>query len=214
MSRRIRVGLSVVLMQLVLAGAWGDSLFNKRATLSGTLISSPKIRFKVGDIVTVLVRENVDATTRSSTETDKESQLDASATTDNNRFLVGGGAGGLGLVPKEFLPNWGIDVQNGFTSEGTTRRSNELTMELSCIVKQVFENGNIFIEGSKEVTVNREDTRITVSGIARARDVTSANTVLSTQLANLSVQLKGHGPLWNNQRRGIFTKILDWISPF
>ncbi|MCH7909015.1 MAG: flagellar basal body L-ring protein FlgH [Candidatus Hydrogenedentes bacterium] len=214
MSRRIRVGLSVVLMQLVLAGAWGDSLFNKQAAVNGTLVSDQKVRFEVGDIITVLVRENVNATTRSSTDTEKETELVASATTDANRFLVGGGAGGLGLIPKELLPNWNINVENEFEAEGTTRRSNQLTLELSCIVKQVFENGNVYIEGTKEVTVNREDTRITVSGIVRARDVTPANTVLSTQLADASVRLKGHGPLWNNQRRGFFTKLLDWVSPF
>ena len=212
MSRRIRVGLSVILMQLVLAGAWGDSLFNKRAAANGTLVSDQKVRFEVGDIITVLVRENVDATTSASTETEKESQLKATAAARENGFLVGGG--GFGLVPRELLPNWNINVENEVEAEGTTRRSNQLTLELSCIVKQVFENGNIFIEGSKEVTVNREDTLIVVSGIVRARDVTPANTVFSTQLADASVQLKGHGPLWNNQRRGFFAKLFDWISPF
>ncbi|MCH7960632.1 MAG: flagellar basal body L-ring protein FlgH [Candidatus Hydrogenedentes bacterium] len=212
MNRRIRVGLSVALMQLVLAGAWGDSLFNKRAAANGTLVSDQKVRFEVGDIITVLVRENVDATTSASTETEKESQLRATAEAGENGFLVGGA--GFGLIPRELLPNWNINVQNEFEAEGTTRRSNQLSMDLSCIVKQVFANGNIFIEGSKEVTVNREDTLIVVSGIVRARDVTPANTVFSTQLADASVQLKGHGPLWNNQRRGFFAKLFDWISPF
>jgi len=61
---------------------------------------------------------------------------------------------------------------------------------------------------------NREDTEFFVTGTVRARDVTSQNTVESTQLANAKVQIKGKGPLWNNQRRGWFTKILDWFSPF
>jgi hypothetical protein len=33
-------------------------------------------------------------------------------------------------------------------------------------------------------------------------------------VANVTIELKGKGPLWNNSRRGIITKILDWFSPF
>ena len=66
----------------------------------------------------------------------------------------------------------------------------------------------------KAVSINREESRLNLSGLVRARDVTPANTVSSKQVANPVIQLKGKGPLWNNQRRGIFTRILDWFSPF
>ena len=196
------------------SAAWADSLFSKRVADNGTLISDQRTRYEVGDIETVLVRENIDATTEASTETEKEASLSATATTDDNRFLVGGGQGGLGLIPKELLPNWGIEMSNEHEAEGTTTRSNRLVMDVSCVVMKVLANGNIEIEGTKQVTVNREETQLTVKGTVRARDVSPANTVLSNQLANATIELKGHGPLWNNQRRGLFTKILDWVSPF
>ncbi|MCX5759408.1 MAG: flagellar basal body L-ring protein FlgH, partial [Candidatus Hydrogenedentes bacterium] len=66
----------------------------------------------------------------------------------------------------------------------------------------------------KTVSMNREDSTIHVSGIVRARDVTPANTVLSMQVANAQIILKGKGPLWNSQRRGLLTRFLDWVSPF
>jgi flagellar L-ring protein FlgH len=72
----------------------------------------------------------------------------------------------------------------------------------------------VCIEGSKRMTVNREESFLTIKGIIRSRDVTASNTVRSNQIADLALDLKGKGPLWNNQRRGIFTKILDWLSPF
>ena len=79
---------------------------------------------------------------------------------------------------------------------------------------KVFDNGNITIEGSKRITVNREESKLYVKGTVRSRDVTSANTILSAQIANAEIELKGKGPLWNNQRRGLLTRILDWFSPF
>ena len=85
---------------------------------------------------------------------------------------------------------------------------------MSCQVTQVYDNGNIRIEGQKQVTVNREDSLIQVTGIARAEDISPANTIDSTRLAEAVVTLRGCGPLWNNQRRGLVTKLLDWFSPF
>jgi flagellar L-ring protein precursor FlgH len=81
-------------------------------------------------------------------------------------------------------------------------------------VKKVYDDGNIDIEGEKRVTVNREDSNLFVKGTVRSRDVSPGNTVLSTQVANVTIELKGKGPLWNNSRRGLITKVLDWFSPF
>ncbi len=202
----------VIAMMSPYSTAWADSLFSRAAADNGTLISDQKVRFEVGDIVTVVVQEAVQASTTAGTDTTKESTLEGTAPVAGNGTLVGGA--GFGLFPKELLPNWNVDVSNEHTADGTTRRSNQLTMTVSCVVTEVMENGNIRIEGEKHVTVNRENTEIILSGIARARDITPANTVLSTQLANADVKLKGAGPLWNNQRRGLLTKLFDWLSPF
>jgi flagellar L-ring protein precursor FlgH len=78
----------------------------------------------------------------------------------------------------------------------------------------MFENGTLLLEGEKNVSVNREDSRIYVKGIARARDISPTNTIDSTQLANATIELRGRGPLWNNQRRGLLTRFLDWVSPY
>jgi flagellar L-ring protein precursor FlgH len=85
---------------------------------------------------------------------------------------------------------------------------------VSTRVVEVLPGGNLRIEGKKNLVVNREKTKITVSGIIRARDVTPRNTVLSSQIADAEISFQGTGPLWNSQRRGILTKILDWIWPF
>jgi flagellar L-ring protein precursor FlgH len=85
---------------------------------------------------------------------------------------------------------------------------------MSCIVTKVLPNGLLAIEGEKNVSVNREDSRMYLSGLVRSRDITPGNTINSHQIANARIELKGRGPLWNNQRRGILTKVLDWFSPF
>ncbi len=204
----------VLFAALLLFGgvSWSDSLFSSETAARGTLISDNKMRFEVGDLVTVLVRETIDAQTDSDLETAKESTIEATAAAAANAFLTGGD-GLIDFKPGE-LPNWSIEIENEHEAEGTTLRRNRLTATVTCVVTRVFPNGNIQLEGQKRVTVNREDTFLVVSGIARARDVTAENVVNSNQLASAIFDLKGEGPLWNNQRRGILTRILDWISPF
>ena len=196
-------------------GASADSLFNQKLAKDGTLVAERKARFNPGDIVTVLVREEIAADTTSNTNTKKESDVGAEAAASENEFLVAVPKdGGIGLVNEARLPNWSITGENEHKGTGSTKRSSSLTTTITCFVSQVLPNGNLMIEGTKKVTVNREDSILTVSGIVRARDVTAENTILSTQVANASVELKGTGPLWTNQKRGLVTRFLDWFSPF
>ena len=85
---------------------------------------------------------------------------------------------------------------------------------MSCFVKQVFPNGTMLIEGERKVTINREDSTLFISGVVRSKDVTPDNTIPSTMIANAQIQLRGKGELWNNQRRGFLTKVVDWVNPF
>ncbi len=210
MSRVLMV--SIAALMLAAGASWSDSLFSSKVAARGTFISDDKMRFEVGDLVTVLVRETVDAQTGSDLDTSKESTIEATAAGAANETFTG--SDGFNIFKPGELPNWNIEAENEHEAEGSTQRNNKLTTTVSCIVTKVFSNGNIQLEGEKRITVNREDSFLVVNGIARARDVTDKNVVNSNQLANAVFQLKGEGPLWNNQRRGIFTRLLDWISPF
>ncbi len=194
------------------ATAAADSLFQLESSQSGTLISERRNRFEPGDVITVLVNERIDASTTADTNVKKESDVEAKTPTAQNRFFVSND--GLNILNPDELPNWNIEVENETKARGRTVRRSTLNTAVSCIVKQVYPNGNMLIEGEKVLSVNREDSSIFLSGIVRSRDVTPANTVTSSQVANMQLRLRGKGPLWNNQRRGLFTRLLDWISPF
>ena len=206
-----------MLIVLGLAGAtfaFGDSLFTQEVARQGTLVSMKKTRFQKGDIITVLVRESIEAQTNANTNTKKESDVQSTAEAGANSFLVSPKPNGLGIMDAEKLPNWQFETENEQRTTGQTKRTNRLITTITCTVTAVQPNGNVELQGEKTVTVNREDSRIFVKGIVRSRDVTPENTVDSTQIANAIVELKGKGPLWNNQRRGLITRFLDWFSPY
>ena len=205
-------GVAALAAFLPFAGAHGDSLFKPASNRQGTLIAKVN-RFQVGDIITVNVNEAITASTSANTNTKKESDVSSQADAANNPFLTAEKPG-FNIIPKERLPNWQISAKNELKSRGQTNRVAQLKTSVSCLVTKVIENGNVVIEGEKTVGMNREDCRLSVSGMVRARDVTPANTVDSNQIANASIVLKGKGPLWNNQRRGLVTRFLDWFSPY
>lgn len=214
MKRLTLLGAAASIALAAPNAAVADSLFSPKTEEQGTLISDKKLAFEVGDIITVLVQERIDAETEATTNTKKESDISAEASVADNPFLVANPPGGMGIFNPGELPNWGIEAENEHRSRGQTDRSNSLTTTIACTVTKIYPNGNIDIAGNKNVQVNRENTEILIRGTIRGRDVTPENTILSTQIADAEVKLKGQGPLWNNQRRGILTKILDWFSPF
>ena len=68
---------------------------------------------------------------------------------------------------------------------GSTSRTGQLQAYVSARVIQVFPNGDLGIEGVKEVTVNRERQILRIRGIVRTRDVSPNNVVLSTGMVNM-----------------------------
>lgn len=206
--------ITVAALIAIAGPAAAGSLFTARAEANGTLISERKARFDPGDIITILVRENIDAQTQANTNTKKESDVSANAPIAGNPFLVARPPDGLNIINPGELPNWQIEMENEHRTQGRTQRNNRLVTTIAARVVEVQPNGLVRIEGSKKVTVNREDSLVRIAGVIRTRDVTPDNTVLSTQVADAEIELQGKGPLWNNQRRGIITRFLDWFSPF
>ena len=206
--------IMLLLMGSIGHGSYGDSLFNQESAKKGTLVAS-KNRFEVGDIITVTVKETINSTVQANTNTKKESKVNSKAPETTNDFATSTTkSGGLLGLSSHVLPNWDINSKNEHKTTGNTVRTAQLETTVTCLVKEVLDNGNLIIAGDRNLSMNREDCRLQVSGVVRARDVTPANTVASTQIANASIILRGSGPLWNNQRRGLVTKVLDWFSPF
>ena len=189
--------------------AAADSLWAAEAERLGSLYSDKQVEYRIGDVVMVMVSETTEAETTAQTDTEKKAELSAEA---ESSFLTG--PKGLNAFKEGLMPNWDLKGENKFESDGSTRRRNRLTTVVSVKVTRVLPSGNVWVEGKKVITVNRDQTTISVKGILRPEDVTARNTVLSSQLAESDIIIEGYGPLWNTQRRGLVTKLLDWIWPF
>ena len=71
------------------------------------------------------------------------------------------------------------------------------------------------MEGRKSIRVNSESQTVTVRGLVRPFDVSSANTIFSDQLGELEVAVNGKGVVGDAIRRPhILYRILLGILPF
>ncbi len=167
---------------------------------------------RVGDILTVKIVEKHKGSKSADTAAQRESTIENS--------LAGTGSGYLGLpgirLGDEARRGLGIDAssKNKFTGKGATSREGTLTGTISVIVTDVLPNGDLRIEGRRDVTVNSEKQLMTIAGIVRRVDVDTKNTVLSSAIADAKIEYAGLGVLDDVQRPGWLVRVLDWIYPF
>ncbi len=209
-SRRrgaIRCGLLAVLGSAGLLGLCGPARAQSRALEpqpslwdeeQGNRYSNRKARH-VGDLITVLVTESSMGSNRSTLKTKKQSKFNAS--------------GGPGSGPLKFLPSFGAktDIKDELDGSGQTVIQGELSTKITAQVMEIRPNGHLVVEGSRIITVNSDEDRITLHGVVRPEDIAADNTVQSTFLAEAIISYNGKGPVRGSARRGIFQRIVSWF---
>lgn len=167
---------------------------------------------RVGDILTIKIVEKHAGSKSADTKAERESTL--------NNSLSGSGIGYIGIpgirLGGETMRGLGVDAsaKSKFGGKGATSRADTLTGTISTIVTEVLPNGDLRIEGKREVTVNSETQLMTISGIVRRVDVDTKNTVLSSAIADAKIEYSGLGVVDDVQRPGWLVRVLDWIYPF
>ncbi|MBE9531347.1 MAG: flagellar basal body L-ring protein FlgH, partial [Proteobacteria bacterium] len=167
----------------------------------------------VGDIITVLIVDKTSASGEATTETGGTSSNDYNVNAIAGMPLDLGMTDFMGLGNR-FDPNFSGGRSNSFSGTGTTERMGQITASLAVRVLQVLSNGNLYVEGGKETTVNSERQYVTISGIIRPEDVTAGNTITSDSISDLMVELSGDGVIAGKQNPGWLTSVLDKVWPF
>src|SRR5438552_307653 len=148
----------------------------------------------VSDILTIQINESATASNSANTSTKKEGDVSLKAPS----------LGGLekGASALNFASILAGAAALNFAGQGSTSRTGQLQAFVSARVTEVFPNGDLAIEGVKEVTVNREHQILRIRGIVRTRDVAPNNVILSTAIANLEVVFDGKGIVSDANRPG------------
>lgn len=152
---------------------------------------------RVGDVITVVLDENTNASKQSSTTTSKESSANTTIPTLLGRVLPIPGGGALA----------GAESGSDFKGQGDSSQSNRLTGRITVTVSEVLPNDYLVVQGEKRLTLNQGSEHIKFSGIIRPADIKADNTVSSVNVANAQIIYGSSGVLADANTQG-------WMSRF
>jgi flagellar L-ring protein precursor FlgH len=160
---------------------------------------------QVNDVVTILISDRASALARGTTNSKRSSSAKGAIP---GLFGTRSKTGILADLAQ-------LAGEQQLQGEGETSRETVLTTTLSARVVEVFPNGNMILEGTKDISVNSERQLITVRGLLRWNDLGPGNSVRSDRLANLEVKVNGKGVVGDAVRRPHFLyRLLLGILPF
>jgi flagellar L-ring protein precursor FlgH len=153
---------------------------------------------RLNDLVTVRVTELVSGEGSADSALDKDSSVSASVTS-----LFGA---------ENKLPGWldpsalaAASANSKFKGSGTTGRSGSLTAVLTARVAEVLPNGDLALEGVREIEINGDRQIIVLTGI------TQGNVVPSTAVGQMRIRYFGRGLIKDNLQPGLLVRILNKI---
>lgn len=185
---KIRILIYAVVLAAACSSASAESLWSDDAK---SMLSDRRAR-AVGDILTVIVAESAVSSHKATTDWQKEVDL--------------GSDEGTGPLLKE-LPQFGFSGSQSSQASGSTSRSSNLVAKITVTVTKVLPNGNLEIQGARDVQTNKEKQTIVLTGTVRQDDVSPDNTVLSTYIADAKITHTGTGAIGARMKEGIITRI-------
>ena len=168
-----------------------------------SLMSDARARH-VNDLLTVRIVESITA----------------SGTADSSLNKSGSGAAGVpSLFGVEKILPGAIDPtkltsfkhETTFKGGGSTTRAGELTAVITARVAEVLPNGDLVVEGIREIEINGDRQVIVLTGVARAVDIGADNSLPSTSLGQFRVRYFGRGLMKDSLSPGWLIRALNKI---
>jgi flagellar L-ring protein precursor FlgH len=196
---------------LALAGGLSAADLVAAQTLSGGTLYNDQVARQVGDLVTILVKETTSVSDTSKTETKRQNDAQASVNVlpNSTRLPAAQGQDNSGT-----LPAFDLGSSKEFKGEGKVEASGEVRATITGRVTDILDNGNLVVEGVRQIKVNADTKTIRITGVIRAVDIRPDNTVLSEKLHNFQVAIDGEGPLTRAQQEGWLGRMIDTVWPF
>ena len=172
---------------------------------SGLFATDQRAR-RIGDILTVSFNETYAATKAQTASSSKTDAFGVTLPTGLPNMLTGGfdkNPAGLNA-----------GTTRSFAGAGNAVQSNSFSGLLSVTVVRVFDNGNMEVQGQKELTLNNGNEYVRVRGVVRPEDISASNVVSSDRLADAQIRYTGSGHLADASQPGWLSQLMRTISPF
>jgi len=186
-------------------------------SMQGTSLFADKKDLQVGDIIQIVINEDL------ASKSNNKRELSS-----NRNNSLGGGifaatgtntlGGAVGDVTGDLNKNLGVDfgTKSSSSDKGSVKTQLDETFEttISAIIEETYQNGNYYIKGKKEMLIEGQKQEIIISGVIRPYDITSDNSINSSQIANLKLLYNKDGVESEMLETPWGLKIMRTIWPF
>ncbi|HRH79792.1 MAG TPA: flagellar basal body L-ring protein FlgH [Thiobacillaceae bacterium] len=162
---------------------------------------------QVGDTLTVNLVENTSATRKSETTETREASADINVPTPTV----------LGRTPPGILAGdttWNPESDSTQTYKDNETNSNTFKGSITVTVTEVLDNGNLVVAGEKRIAINNDSEYLRLAGVVNPAYITSANTVNSTQLADVQLESKNSQGIDKSQLSSMLARFFLILMPF
>lgn len=149
---------------------------------------------QVGDILTVILQENISGSTSSDAQNSSSSAAGAGGSVAGN------------FMP--FQPTFGSDVEVNYDSDEQVQTNQGQLLEgyMSVEVTGLTDSGNLIVEGTRSTEINGEKHQIDLKGIVRPKDIDGRNQILSYRLGNAEINYEKDGDIKGLMKKEGFFK--------
>ena len=169
----------LTLLLALMPGAGAESLYKPSTFQAMTSDLRPR---RPGDLVTVMVFESASASTTADTSAGRDATVGLDLSSPHNAF------------------SGAIRAGNRTDGRGRTQREGRVLAQITVGIVAIGVNGDLFVRGEQMLEINNEKQKISVEGRIRPQDVSDANVVLSSRLADARIRYVGQGDLSDKQR--------------
>lgn len=212
MSNKLFFALLLFVLPLTVGQAQTGSLWPPSgAPGSSSSLYNDRNAASVGDLITIVVNISASASKNQETDTSKTASVNDTITA-------------LGYPFTDGKPDWyryrnqapqaAWSAAESWKGGGKISNTEGYTTTIQARVVDALPNGVLRVEARRRYEVGKEKSDLILTGLVRREDLTSANSVSSSQVADLQLIQEGQGPLTRNSRKGWLTTFYEFINPF
>lgn len=156
----------------------------------------------VGDTLTIRITENSNVTKESANASSKSGSANASVDR-----LFG--------ISDSRLNQLGVSASNSrqFADKDTASSGNNFNSTLTATVVEVLPNGNLVVSGEKQVALDKGVEYIRFSGVVNPTQISAANSVNSTQVADVRAEYRTSAQVDKSQFYSALTRFFLSVLP-
>lgn len=189
------------------SSAEAQSLFERRSPTQIDQYSNFAARRR-GDLLSISINENTDVENRD------ERTMDKSGNSTVGGNLSYGLGGGLGGAAGSGTMDQSTSSTRQFTGDTEFRSERQFIDRFTVMVVDVLPNGNLVVEGERNIAVQGDSRKLRLSGVVRQFDVLPNNSVSSHLVANLNIRLIGKGPEQKFGKQGWLGRKMNRLWPY